>query len=81
MNHKKIEYSINFDGTASKTDLGWVSNDRFESDLAWERTRRARIARSSGRISSIEELPTGIVVTYVTGNVFVKALVYVPEDV
>lgn len=81
MNFKKIEYSINFDGTASKTELGWVSNDRMEADMAWERTRRARIARSSGRISSIEELPQGIVVTYVTGHIFVKALIYVPEEV
>jgi hypothetical protein len=80
MKYRKIEHSINFDGTAIKRDLGIVDPTRLDSDMAWERDRRARIARSSGRILSIEEHSLGIVVTYVNGNVFVKALIYVVEE-
>ncbi|UDL16663.1 hypothetical protein SEA_ATUIN_270 [Arthrobacter phage Atuin] len=80
MRYKKTEYYINFDGTCTKKDLGTIDSTRIDSDQAWERDRKARIARSSGRVQSIEVLPFGIVTTYATGNVMVVGLVYSKEE-
>lgn len=80
MRYRKNEFYIRKDGTCSKKDLGTIDSTRIDSDMAWERNRRSRIARATGQVNSIEVLPNCIVTTYATGHVFVVAVTYTPEE-
>jgi hypothetical protein len=80
MRYRKTEFFIRKDGTSTKKDLGTIDSTRIDSDMAQERDRKARIARSTEQINSIEVLPFGIVTTYATGHLLTVALVYTPED-
>lgn len=77
---KKIRTTVHSSGSVETTEpLAWLDESSVQADMAQERRNLRQKAMTLGRISTVEETMTSLVVVYTTGTVVVFQWIAVAE--